>query len=99
MGLDEFDDNAGYVREDTTLGQRIMRGTVGLTLLTGLLTGLGYMHELGNEKVDAQTRERLTEQQMDTILEAARSETCEVIHPKLQRICLTEERALDTPEM
>lgn len=99
MGLNEFDEQAGLVVNDTTLGQRIMRGTIGLTLLTGLLTGLGYMHELGNEKVDAQMRERLTEEQMDTILEAARSETCEVIHPKLQRICLTEEKELNAPEI
>ncbi|MGN7438619.1 MAG: hypothetical protein ACTHOO_08255 [Alcanivorax sp.] len=99
MGLDEFEENAGYVQNETTLGQRIVRGAVGVTLLTAVATGLGYMQQLGDEKADAQMREKLTEEQMSTILEAARSETCEVIHPKLQRICLTEEDKLDAPEI
>ena len=96
MGLDEFDEQAGLVVNDTTLGQRIMRGAVGITLLTAVATGLGYMQQLGDEKADAQMRERLTEEQMETLRDAARSDTCEIVHPKLQRICAAEQEIIES---
>lgn len=100
---DDFAESHDQNNQELTTGQRIMTNVVGVSLLAVALTGLGWLHEKGNERVDADLRERLSETQMETIMDAARSETCEMIHPKFQRICVTEERAikadLETPEL
>ena len=80
---------------ERSLGQRITSGAVGLSLMMVATGFLGYLHDKGNEKVDAGLRERMTDTQLEVIRKAAASQTCEMIHPRFQRICVTEERKIE----
>lgn len=76
----------------------------GIFALSAVLTGIGALDSLSREKHDDVLRTKLSEDQMETIIAAAKSETCEVIKPKLQRICLSESQEFQiaeakTPEM
>lgn len=69
-----------------------------ITAFAGAMTGLGYLLDLGNEKEDQRLLARLTPEQTEIIQQAAQFESCEVITPKMQCLCIKEERAIQAGE-
>ena len=81
-----------------------LTNVAGIFALSAVLTGIGALDSLSREKHDEVLRTKLSEDQMETIIAAAKSETCEIIRPTLQRICLAESQEIElaqaeTPEM
>ncbi len=99
MLSNDFDTQADEP-EKRPMRERIMNGTIGFGLFTIAVTGLGALHEIGQDKAAAERKARLEPEQLELISEAARSDTCEMLHPHVQRICLAEqeEQALEADQ-
>ncbi len=81
-----------------------LTNVAGIFALSTVLAGVGALDSLSREKHDDVLRTKLSVDQMETIIAAAKSETCEVIKPMLQRICHAESKEFQiaeakTPEM
>jgi hypothetical protein len=84
--------------------EKALENITGVFALSLACAGIGALNSEATEKHDDALRMKLSEDQMEIILAAAKSETCEIIRPTLQRICLAESQEIElaqaeTPEM
>ena len=87
-----------------TKTEKALKNIGGFFALSAACAGIGALNSLSIEERDDALRTKLSEDQMEIIIAAAKSETCEIIRPTLQRICLAESQEIElaqaeTPEM
>ncbi len=73
--------------QEETLAQKVQNMGLMLVVMTPLLTGLGYLEELGNQKEDQRLLDKMTEEQHSVVAFAAQNDTCGTLRHNFSRIC------------
>lgn len=82
--------NETEAQEKPSFASRLL----GVFTLSATLIGVGVLHGMAQDKADTEKLHNMSDEQLEMLSVAAKSDNCGMIHPRYQRICTKENHTL-----